>query len=173
MSDSVLKLTNQKLLINNRHLNKIIKFTTTIPTTNAITTKINKRTTKINLHDDPTQLMQHDKTILATTTNRILPTKNVYSNQTVPHGFLVYGDGCRIPDLNPLASDVMKLFHKEGYKECSKRKPLTKIVHNFTTNSVYLIRDENAKKDYDSELYCCYQEITRDGEGEKADSQFQ
>lgn len=37
-------------------------------------------------------------------------------NQTVPHGYLIYGPHCKIPDLDPLGKDVMKLFHQETFQ---------------------------------------------------------
>lgn len=37
-------------------------------------------------------------------------------NQTVPHGYLLYGPECKIPDIDPLAKDVMKLYHPEEHK---------------------------------------------------------
>lgn len=36
-------------------------------------------------------------------------------NQTVPHGYLIYGPHCKIPDLDPMGEDVMKLFHPKKF----------------------------------------------------------
>lgn len=36
-------------------------------------------------------------------------------NHTVPAGFLVWNPGCQMPAMNPLAKDVMKLFHRGNF----------------------------------------------------------
>lgn len=102
------------------------------------------------------------------------PTKN-YSNHSVPHGFLVWSPSCEMPSLEPLANDVMKLFHVEKYEECSSTKPLTYIKKNWTTNAVYLTMNESLKTEFTvrgQSLDCCYQEIIRNAVGKNPDDKF-
>lgn len=96
-------------------------------------------------------------------------------NQSVPPGFLVWSPGCQMPELNPLAADVMKLFQAEKYEECSSLKPLTRIRKNTTTNAVYLVLQDNYKDFYyhkNHRLDCCYREIVRAGFNKTADEKF-
>lgn len=78
--------------------------------------------------------------------------------------------------LEPLAADVMKLFTKEEYEPCSKKRPLTTIEQNFEEDIVkvlfhraliakYLTSDHN-------QIDCCFQEITRGGANATADDKF-
>lgn len=83
-----------------------------------------------------------------------------------------------MPSLEPLAADVMKLFKKERYEECSNVKPLTRIVRNRTTDAAYLVLDESRRVSFyhkgnkNNKLDCCYQEIIRSGTGKTADEKF-
>lgn len=90
-------------------------------------------------------------------------------NETVPDGYLVWSPKCQMPALNPLADDVMKLFHREAYEACSKTQPLTSIQMNWETSEATLVVDTKmlAKK-----MSCCYQEIQRSGSGKHADAEF-
>lgn len=47
------------------------------------------------------------------------------SNHSVPPGYLVFSEECKMLSLDPLASDVMRLFTKEEFEPCSKKQPLT------------------------------------------------
>lgn len=103
----------------------------------------------------------------------ITSTTSVFINKTVPNGYLVWSPGCEMPALNPLAKDVMHIFHREKYETCSKTAPLTSIQMNWTTSTATLLVNKNvvwykAAKD----VSCCYQEIRRSGTGKNADEQF-
>lgn len=94
-------------------------------------------------------------------------------NETVPKGYLVYGPGCQIPDFDPLAKNVMHLFHIENYEKCYDRQPMTNIIKNYTTGDVWLEYDDDVrKKYYPFAQSCCYKEITRSGTKKHADDQF-
>uniref|UniRef100_A0A8D8D653 (northern house mosquito) hypothetical protein n=1 Tax=Culex pipiens TaxID=7175 RepID=A0A8D8D653_CULPI len=94
----------------------------------------------------------------------------------VPKGFLVWGPGCKMLDLDPLADDVMRLFRKERFEPCSPKKPLTTIEQDFENDSVVLRfhRDQAEKHlpHYMKFIECCYQSIERSGVNEKADKNF-
>ncbi|KAJ6643681.1 hypothetical protein Bhyg_08646, partial [Pseudolycoriella hygida] len=107
--------------------------------------------------------------------NSIRPT---YNHQSVPPGFLVWSPECQMPSLDPLAADVMELFNKEKYEECSSVKPLTRIARNTTTGAAYLVLDERRRVSFyykgnrNNKLDCCYQEIVRSGANKTADEKF-
>lgn len=48
--------------------------------------------------------------------NDINTYKSINNATIVPNGYLIYGPECKIPDIDPLAKDVMKLFHREEYR---------------------------------------------------------
>jgi hypothetical protein len=78
--------------------------------------------------------------------------------------------------LEPLAADVMKLFTKEEYEPCSKKRPLTSIDQNFEEDIVKLVLHRGLKAKYlssdQNQIECCYQEITRGGANATADDKF-
>lgn len=91
----------------------------------------------------------------------------------MPNGYLVWNPGCEMPSLEPLAKDVMRLFHREKYEHCSKTPPLTTVQMNWTASTATLSVNQNvvwykAAKN----VSCCYQEIRRTGTGKNADEQF-
>ncbi|XP_021696525.1 uncharacterized protein LOC5564096 isoform X2 [Aedes aegypti] len=109
----------------------------------------------------------------------------------VPKGFLVWGPGCKILDLDPLADDVMRLFHKEHFVPCSAKKPLTTIEQAMQTttttttsstkstleNDTVVLRFHRDRiashlPHYMKYIECCYQSIERSGINEKADNKF-
>jgi hypothetical protein len=95
----------------------------------------------------------------------------------VPKGYLVYGPGCRMPDLDPYEKDVMKLFTKESLMPCMK-KPLTWISMNYENNIATLVVNQTlAKSDYlergHKAMDCCYQSIIRSGVNGSADNHFE
>lgn len=97
----------------------------------------------------------------------------IFINHTVPNGFLVWNPGCEMPSLEPLAKDVMRLFHREKYEHCSKTPPLTTVQMNWTASTATLAINQNvvwykAAKN----VSCCYQEIRRSGSGKTADEHF-
>lgn len=100
-------------------------------------------------------------------------TTQKYDNQTVPKGFLVWSPGCQMPSMDPLAKDVMRLFHIERYEVCSKSEPLTHIEMNWTTSAATLIIN-NTSKWYSTFMKstCCYHEITRLTGGKNIDDKF-
>lgn len=75
-----------------------------------------------------------------------------------------------------IAADVMKLFKKEEYEPCSKKRPLTSIEQDFDTGTVKVLFHRQLKSKYlrsdQDELSCCYQEITRGGQNATADDKF-
>ncbi|XP_035793858.1 uncharacterized protein LOC118467457 isoform X1 [Anopheles albimanus] len=97
-------------------------------------------------------------------------------NSPVPKGFLVWGPGCQIMDLNPLAKDVMRLFSKEQFVPCSPKQPLTTIEQNFDNDTVLVRfhpeRMESYMPHYMRYVRCCYQSIERSGTKDKADKNF-
>jgi hypothetical protein len=78
--------------------------------------------------------------------------------------------------LEPLASDVMRLFSKEEFEPCAKRQPLTTIKQDFDEDIVQLVFHQGLKSKYlsydQNQLTCCYQEITRGGFNTTADDKF-
>lgn len=96
-----------------------------------------------------------------------------FINHTVPNGYLVSSPGCKMPALDPLAKDVMRLFHREKYESCSTSEPLTSIQMNWTASTATLTLNQNVVW-YKSakNVSCCYQEIRRTGTGKHADEQF-
>ncbi|XP_050073925.1 uncharacterized protein LOC126561675 isoform X2 [Anopheles maculipalpis] len=94
----------------------------------------------------------------------------------VPKGFIVWGPGCQIMDLNPVAKDVMRLFSKERFVPCSPKQPLTTIEQSFDNDTV-LVRFHRDRMDafmphYMRYVRCCYQSIERSGTKDKADKNF-
>ncbi|XP_055611977.1 uncharacterized protein LOC129758496 isoform X2 [Uranotaenia lowii] len=94
----------------------------------------------------------------------------------VPKGYLVWGPGCKILDLDPLADDVMRLFHKEQFVPCSTKRPLTTLDQSFDNDTVWLRfhwkRVPEHLPHYMKYITCCYQSIQRSGTNEKADKNF-
>lgn len=102
---------------------------------------------------------------------------NVTTPNTVPKGFLVWGPGCQILDLDPLADDVMRLFHKERFIPCSSKQPLTSIEQKPLENDTVVLRFHQNRvvahlPHYMKHIECCYQSIERSGVNEKADNNF-
>ncbi|XP_058462959.1 uncharacterized protein LOC131437554 isoform X2 [Malaya genurostris] len=94
----------------------------------------------------------------------------------VPKGFLVWSPECKILDLDPLADDVMRLFHKERFVPCSPKQPLTSIEQTFENDTVLLRfhrdRITSHLPHYMKSIDCCYQSIERSGVNEKADNDY-
>lgn len=56
----------------------------------------------------------------------------------------------------------MALFRAQRYSDCLKKKPLTKLINNYTSGEVFLHYDDDVRKKYYSIIKsCCYQEIQR------------
>ncbi|XP_058836492.1 uncharacterized protein LOC131693036 isoform X2 [Topomyia yanbarensis] len=94
----------------------------------------------------------------------------------VPKGFLVWSPECKMLDLDPLAEDVMRLFHKERFEPCSPKQPLTSIEQTFENDTVLLRfhrdRVTSHLPHYMKFIDCCYQSIERSGINEKADNDY-
>lgn len=93
-------------------------------------------------------------------------------------GFLVSSAKCLIPDLDPLADDVMQLFEREKYKACSDKPPLTYVERRGRRLqdddvqlrvNVSLLGRYNQRAPIDR---CCYQRIERAGDNRTADNKF-
>lgn len=98
------------------------------------------------------------------------------SIKSVPPGYLVWSPQCKMLSLEPLAADVMRLFTKEEFEPCSKKRPLTSIEQNFEEDTVKVVFHNALKAKYmaadQNQLECCYQEITRGGANSTADDKF-
>lgn len=126
------------------------------------------RQPNINIETDaPTESSTSTQTQFTSTTP-------LYINRTVPNGYLVWNPGCEMPALEPLAKDVMRLFHREKYEHCSKTPPLTAVHMNWTASTATLSISQPTAVWYKSakNVSCCYQEIRRTGTGKNADEQF-
>ncbi|XP_055687131.1 uncharacterized protein LOC129792266 isoform X2 [Lutzomyia longipalpis] len=101
-----------------------------------------------------------------------IPPDDNISGLQVPTGYLVYGPGCHMPDLNPLAADVMKLYHREKEQECSTKAPLTRIKFINDGKDARLVLDADLLHKYDmyGTPHCCYREIRRSSKDDHADS---
>lgn len=95
---------------------------------------------------------------------------------SVPPGYLVFSPQCKMLSLEPLAADVMKLFSKEEFEPCSKKRPLTSIEQSFEEDTVRVVFHQGLKSKYlssdQNQMECCYQEITRGGTNTTADNKF-
>jgi len=78
--------------------------------------------------------------------------------------------------LEPLATDVMKLFTKEEFEPCSKKHPLTTVDQNFDEDIVKIVYHRGLKSKYlssdQNQIDCCYQEVTRGGSNTTADDKY-
>lgn len=94
-------------------------------------------------------------------------------NETLPPGYLVYTDKCKIRALDAFAPDVMKLYQKDEYLSCQPPFPLTSTRINWTTFGVELVLDMKLKNSESfTNTSCYYQEILRDGTGEHTDFKY-
>lgn len=86
----------------------------------------------------------------------------------VPKGYLVYSGNCKIASLDPMARDVMKLYHREKALSCATKDPLTSVEWSAETNKYYLTINEAARKAYHLSATdrCTFQEITRKSENQ-------
>lgn len=116
--------------------------------------------------------------ILCINENNIIDSNTTTNNpiKSVPSGYLVWSPQCKMLSLEPLAADVMKLFSKEQFEPCSRKRPLTSIEQNFEEDSVKVMFHRGLKSKYltsdQNQLDCCYQEITRGGANATADDKF-
>lgn len=120
---------------------------------------------------------------MACKTNFVHKNIKIVSNATtnnpiksVRTGYLVWSPQCKMLSLEPLAADVMKLFSKEEFEPCSRKRPLTSIEQNFEEDTVKVVFHRGLKSKYlntdQNQLDCCYQEITRGGVNATADDKF-
>lgn len=107
--------------------------------------------------------------------NIVFPFCTFYQNaDPTSADYLVSSAQCIIPALDPLAADVMQLFHRQTYAPCSERPPLTYVnAANVPTVRLHvntsLLGSYNRKARID---HCCYQRIERAGHNATADSKF-
>lgn len=92
--------------------------------------------------------------------------------QTIPSGYLVYSDTCKIRALDAFAPDVMELYEKYEYYSCQPPHPLTSIRINWATFGVDLVLEELKYSEPFASTMCYYQEIHRSGEDGYADFEF-
>lgn len=121
----------------------------------------------------PTTTVNNHRTsskMIVTNNNSAIPTdSHAVDNSSlllVPNGYLVWSPQCKIASLNPMATDVRKLYHREKAISCSTKQPLTSVEWNPETKKYYLTVIESAKKPYHLSAadQCEYQEITRKSE---------
>lgn len=70
----------------------------------------------------------------------------------------------------------LRLFTKEEFEKCSKKRPLTSIEQNFETDSVKVVFHRGLTSKYinaeQNQIECCYQDITRSGANTTADDKY-
>lgn len=73
---------------------------------------------------------------------------------------------CKIASLDPMAADVMKLYHREKAIACTTKPPLTSVQWNPVTQKYNLKVVEEARGSYriKSGDKCVCQEVTRKSE---------
>lgn len=150
----------------------IVPQTNASTTTNTISATANHNAFRVHPDCDPAALSCGGPTNTTNTTSSV-PT-DPYA--PVPKGFIVWGPGCQIMDLDPVAADVMRLFSKERFVPCSPKQPLTTIEQNFDNDTV-LVRFHQDQMEaymphYMRYVRCCYQSIERAGSKDKADKNF-
>lgn len=86
----------------------------------------------------------------------------------VPKGYLVWSPKCKIASLDPMASDVMRLYHREKALSCSSKAALTSVDWNPETRKYYLKVSDSARSHYHLSVAdrCTYQELTRKSENQ-------
>ncbi|XP_070140999.1 uncharacterized protein [Drosophila kikkawai] len=86
----------------------------------------------------------------------------------VPEGYLVYSNSCRIMELDPYKSEVMRHFKRVKYKSCQKLPPLTRVRFQERSQKYLLTIDGAAFNQYPvaSNLHCCYMAVQRVNEME-------
>lgn len=126
---------------------------TAIPVTSTTTTTVNSLNSS------------SIKPVVSTSTSTSSDNANVLNDSlTVPEGYLVWSPQCKIASLDPMAKDVMRLYHREKPISCTKGPSLTKMEWNPITQRYYLVVVAEAKKAhhyYNSDGFCTYEEVSR------------
>ncbi|XP_075160865.1 uncharacterized protein LOC142233734 isoform X2 [Haematobia irritans] len=96
---------------------------------------------------------------------------HVHSHVPGMKGYLVWSEFCKMPNLDPYLPEVMKNFHREKYKPCKLLDPLTRVDFNVTNQryTLSIVNDVLPGYSKTGKVDCCYQTITRNGTGDKAD----
>lgn len=79
-------------------------------------------------------------------------------------GFLVYGNYCKIPSMDPYVPEMMNEFRRWKYKPCSNKRPITAITFNKLTREYTIFINYTNVWYYnilESSLHCCYRVISR------------
>lgn len=86
--------------------------------------------------------------------------------------YLVSNERCRIPNINPYHSEIMKDFARLRYRPCVKYKPLTSVVYNVTKKlyTLTVIKEHTHFYSHWKPLNCSYQYIIRDIDSNIIDS---
>lgn len=71
-----------------------------------------------------------------------------YSFNLVEGDFLIDGPNCKILNLSPFDKDAMRIFERDEFEPCSKRRPLTSVEQNFKTDKARLIIHHEHKNEY-------------------------
>lgn len=127
-------------------------------------TNINKKIGKFLFEKQISDQINKNKSKIGYIFNNTKPPPPLPSsiNSSVPKGYIVYGPQCKIIDINAHESDAMALFRVQRYSDCSKKKPLTRLINNYTSGEVILHYDNGVRKKFYSIIKsCCYQEIYR------------
>ncbi|KAG5667627.1 hypothetical protein PVAND_015601 [Polypedilum vanderplanki] len=91
-----------------------------------------------------------------------------------PEVYLINGENCKIPDLDPFSDDAMKVYKPVPAKRCSEKEPMVSTEYSEDGKRL-IINDTNAQffleswmTDYD----CCLERITRPESGKNADNHY-
>lgn len=108
---------------------------------------------------------------VSTTSTPPITTASPHTNASliqVPKGYLVWSPKCKIASLDPMASDVMRLYHREKALSCSSKAALTSVEWNSETRKYYLKVSDSARSHYHLSAAdrCTYQELTRKSENQ-------
>lgn len=82
-----------------------------------------------------------------------LSIKNIFAMvklkiRLVPGSFLVNTPNCKIPNANPFAKEAMKIFKREKYEPCSKKRPLTSVDQSSKNDTATLMIHDEFKNDF-------------------------
>ncbi|XP_032573382.1 uncharacterized protein LOC6604872 isoform X1 [Drosophila sechellia] len=110
------------------------------------------------LHSDNYVAVQHQSTVMDVEREPITETI-----PSVPKGFLVYSNSCRIMEVDPYKNEVMRHFKRMKYKSCQKLPPLTQVKFEAKSQKYLLSIDAAAFGRYavGKQLHCCYMAVQR------------
>ncbi|XP_065211167.1 uncharacterized protein LOC135839194 [Planococcus citri] len=87
------------------------------------------------------------------------------SREDVKHGYVVWSESCRIPNVDPYHESIRKFVKAWKPLVCSKLKALTKVIYNDTSRTHTIKVDQQALQDYSvtmGDVQCCYSIFSRD-----------